>query len=153
MECRPFVNALRIAALALFLCSAPLSVAADGREVVLVVSMGSPATELEPLEIRKLFLGLPVLRGNRALRAVRNESDEQLSRVFLQHVVAMSQSAYDRRILSQAMQQGRPRPLVLKSNAELIATLDSDPTAVSYMWVKDLPASPRLRILRVLWTE
>jgi hypothetical protein len=147
------VNALRNAALALLVCTACLSAAADRREAVLVVSMNSPVTELEPLEIRKLFLGLPVLRGNRPLRPVRNESDEQLSRVFLQHVVAMSQSAYDRRILSQAMQQGRPRPPALKSKTELIATLDSDPLAVSYMWVKDLPAYPRLRVLRVLWTE
>jgi hypothetical protein len=65
----------------------------------------------------------------------------------------MSQSAYDRRILAQAMQQGRPRPLVMKSTAALLATLESDPLAVSYMWVKDIPASPHLRILRVLWTE
>ena len=144
---------MRIAALALFLCIATSPAAADGREVVLVVSANSPVADLEPLEIRKLFLGLSVLRGSRPLRPVLNESDEQLSRVFLQHVVAMSQSAYDRRILSQAMQQGRPRPLALKSNAELIATLDSDPLAVSYMWVKDLPVPPRLRILRVLWTE
>jgi hypothetical protein len=153
MECRPFVNPLRIAALALLLCAASRPVAADGREVVLVVSLSSPVAELEPLEVRKLFLGLPVLRGNKALRAVRNESDEQLSRVFLQHIVAMSQSAYDRRILAQAMQQGRPRPLVLKSRADLIAALDADPLAVSYMWVKDIPVAPRLRVLRVLWTE
>jgi hypothetical protein len=153
MECRSFVKALRLAALAFLMIASSATLRAAGREVVLVVSANSPVADLEPLEVRKLFLGLPVLRNAQALHPVRNESDEQLSRVFLQHVVAMSQSAYDRRILSQAMQQGRPRPLVMKSTEALLATLEADPLAVTYVWVKDLPVSRHLRILRVLWTE
>jgi hypothetical protein len=153
MECCSFVKALWLAALAFLMAAGPATLWASGREVVLVVSSRSPVADLEPLEVRKLFLGLPVVRNSQPLHAALNESDEQLSRVFLQHVVAMSQSAYDRRILAQAMQQGRPRPLVMKSTAALLATLESDPLAVSYMWVKDIPASPHLRILRVLWTE
>ena len=50
---------------------------------------------------------------------MRNVSDERLSQVFLQHVVAMSQTAYDRRILSQVLQQGRPRPQEIKSPEQL----------------------------------
>jgi hypothetical protein len=146
------VIAVRIAVLALLLAVAMPSAAAD-REVVLVVSADSPVTGLEAIEIRKLFLGLPVLRENRPLHPVRNVSDEQLSQVFLQHVVAMSQSAYDRRILSQMLQQGRPRPIEVKTRDQVIAALGADPLAVSYMWRKDLPPVPRLRILRVLWTD
>jgi hypothetical protein len=152
MECGAAVMALRASLLALFFALAA-SVSAAEREVVLVVSAYSPVLALDPLEIRKIFLGLPVLRENRPLRAIRNQSDEQLSQVFLQHVVAMSQSAYDRRILAQVLQQGRPRPLELKSREQVIAALSEDPLAVSYMWLKDVPVSPRLRVLRVLWTD
>jgi len=126
--------------------------AAD-REVVLVVSAESSVMQLDPLDIQKLFLGYPVLRDNHALHAVRNLSDEQMSKVFLQHIVAMSESAYDRRILTQVLQQGRPRPLEVKSAAQVVQALAADRFAVSYMWLTDVPANPRLRVLRVLWAE
>jgi hypothetical protein len=131
--------------------SAPL-LAAD-RVAVLVVNADSPLIALEPIEVRKLFLGLRVLRDGRPLRPVRNVSDEQLSQVFLQHVVAMSQTAYDRRILSQVLQQGRARPQEFESREQLIKALATDPLAVSYMWTKDVPATARIRIVRVLWTD
>ncbi len=126
--------------------------AAD-REVVLVVSAESSVLQLDPIEIQKLFLGFPVLRENHALHPVRNLSDDRLSDVFLQHIVAMSQSAYDRRILTQVLQQGRPRPAEVKTPAQVIEALASDRFAVSYMWLRDVPATPRMRILRVLWAE
>jgi hypothetical protein len=152
VERRPPVRSARLALLLLLLAAADMLHAAE-KQVVLVVSADSPVLQLEPLEVQKLFLGLPVLRDNRPLHPLRNLSDEQLDNVFLQYVVAMSQSAYDRRILTQVLQQGRPRPLELKSDAEVVRALAADRFAVSYMWLKDVPVNPRMRILRVLWTE
>ena len=126
---------------------------ADEREVVLVVSAQSPVAQLDSLEIRKLFLGLPVAVQGRSLRPVENFSDPQLRDVFLQHVVAMSQSAYDRRILSQVIREGRPRPVELDSLNALLRTLDADSLAVSFAWRKDVAGNGRLKILRVLWQE
>jgi hypothetical protein len=123
------------------------------RQVVLVVSAESPVQQLEPIEVQKLFLGWPVARDNHTLRPVRNVSDAALSDVFLQYVVAMSQSAYDRRILAQVLQQGRPRPLELAKSSEVIKALSTDRYAVSYMWLNDVPANPRLRVIRVLWAQ
>ena len=140
---------LVLIALALIV-AAPLAAAAE-RQVVLVVNAEGPITQLDPIEIRKVFLGLPVLRGNRALHPIRNSSDEQLVQVFLQYVVAMSQSAYDRRILSLVLQQGRPRPLELESREQVQAALAADRYAVSFLWLHDALATPGLRILRVLW--
>lgn len=140
---------------AIVLCLVTLvapALAAD-RAAVLVVGADSPVTTLEPLEMRKLFLGFPVQRDGRLLRPVRNIGDDRLSLVFLQHVVAMSQTAYDRRILTQVLQQGRPRPQEVRQRDQLIKMLAADPYAVSFMWTTDVPASPRLRILRVLWTD
>lgn len=136
-----------------FLLALSGRLSAADRSAVLVVNADSPVATLEPIEMRKLFLGFLVLRDGRPLRPVRNVSDEQLSQVFLQHVVAMSQTAYDRRILSQVLQQGRPRPLETVSREQLIKVLASDPFAVSYMWLKDVPTSPRIRVVRVLWTD
>lgn len=151
MECSSAViRSIGILAV-LFAMTAPLS-AAD-RVAVLVVSAESPLVSLEPIEVRKLFLGFRVLRGGHPLRPVRNVSDEHLSQVFLQHVVAMSQSAYDRRILSQMLQEGRARPQEFKSREQLIKALVDDPWAVSYMWTRDVPLKGRIKIVRVLWTD
>lgn len=143
---------LRLALLALFLAASGMLHAAD-RQVVLVVSADSPVLQLEPIEVQKLFLGWPVVRDNHTLRPLRNVTDAVLSDIFLQYVVAMSQSAYDRRILRQVLQYGRPRPLEITNRADVVKSLTADRYAVSYMWLKDIPASPHLRILRVLWTE
>lgn len=144
---------LRLTFLLLLLAGLSGAATAADREVVLVVSAQSSVVQLDPIEIQKLFLGFPVLRDNHPLHPVRNLSDDQLSNVFLQHIVAMSQSAYDRRILTQVLQQGRPRPQEVKTPTQAVNALATDRYAVSYMWLTDVPANPRLRILRVLWTE
>lgn len=152
MERRATVSLLRAIFLALMLAAIePL--AAGERQVVLVVAVDSPIAQLNPIEIRKLFLGMPVLHNNRPLHPLRNTSDTRLTEVFLQHVVAMSESAYNRRILAQMMQQGHPRPPEFKSTADIVANLRADRNAVSYLWLRDVAGNPHLRILRVLWSE
>jgi hypothetical protein len=152
MECNAAVSVWRAILLIALLAGSGGARAAE-RQVVLVVSATSPVQQLDPIEVQKLFLGLPVVRDEHALRPVRNVSDDQLTNIFLQYVVAMSQSAYDRRILAQVLQQGRPRPLELRTSKQLIETLTADRYAVSYMWLRDVPANPHMRVLRVLWTE
>ncbi len=152
MECRAFLIMMRLTlAVLIFVLAAPAH--AGERQVVLIVSAASSVTQLDPIEIRKLFLGLPVLRANRALVPVRNSGDHQLDQVFLQDVVAMSQSAYDRRILAQVLKRGHPRPIEVESRDKVLSALYADPYAVSYAWLQDVAANPRIRVLRVLWSE
>ena len=126
---------------------------AGERAVVLVVSAASPVQHLDSIEVRKLFLDFPVTVEKRLLHPVGNFSDPELRDVFLQYVVAMTQSAYDRRILSQVNNQGRPLPLELESLNTVLRTLEADPQAVSFAWLKDVVGNHRLRIVRVLWQE
>jgi hypothetical protein len=151
MELGVVLNNMLRYALILLLLIFPLadSVAAD--QVVLVVNAASPVVDLEPTELRKLFLGWPVFNAGTQLRAIRNETDLQLDQVFYQQVVAMSESAYDHRILTNVLKQGRPRPLQLHTRNEVLAALYADPQAVSYMWRQDVVDNPRIRILRVIW--
>lgn len=129
------------------------SPAAAERTLVLIVAADSPVEHLDPIEVRKLFLGLPVIRNEAPLRPVCNVADEQIQEVFLQYVVAMSQAAYDRRILTLVNSQGRPRPLELRSQDAVVATLYADRRAVSYAWLADVAGNARIRVLRVLWKE
>ena len=126
---------------------------AEQRSVVLVVRADSVVTDLDSLAVRKLFLGLPVFVNGNPLHAVRNRSDEQLDEIFLQQIVAMSQSAYDRQVLVGLNRQGSIRPPEATSPAQVLQALYADPNAVSFMWSRDVAHNPKVRVIRVLWSE
>jgi hypothetical protein len=140
-------------ALLLSLCGALLPAAARADRVVLIVSAASPVTMLDAVDIKRLFLGIPVERGEVTLHAVLNNSDEQLRMVFLQYVVSMSEPAYERRLLMLTLEQGRRMPTIFTDNAQLLAAVGANAGAVSYAWESAALRNPRVRIIRELWHE
>jgi hypothetical protein len=123
------------------------------QEVVLVVPANSPVRELDSVSVRKLFLGRPVLVNGSQLHPLRNRSDALLDEIFFQHIVAMSDSNYDRQILIGVNRQLALRPVELNRTAEVVAALRADPNAVSFMWQRDVEHNPELRVIRVLWSD
>ena len=121
--------------------------------VVLVVRADSPVRDLSSVEVRKLFLGVPVLVDGKLLHPLRNRSDVRLDDIFLQQIVAMSQEAYDRQILVGLNRQGWVRPAEAGSVVRVVEDLYADPQAVSYMWRRDVEHNPRLKVLRTLWGD
>ena len=128
-------------------------VCAASHTLVLVVRADSKVTALDSLTVRKLFLGLPVLIEGTPLHPLRNRSDSQLDPIFLQQIVAMSQSAYDRQILIGVNRQGWLRPVEVNSGSRLIETLYADPNAVTFMWLEDIAHNPKVRVIRELWSD
>lgn len=140
-------------ALLLCLCVALLPAAARADRVVPIVNAASPVTMLDADDIKRLFLGIPVERGDVTLHAVLNNSDEQLKLVFLQYVVSMSDPAYQRRLLMLTLEQGRRMPTVITDNAQLLAAVGANTGAASYAWESAALRNQRVRILRELWHE
>jgi hypothetical protein len=128
-------------------------VCAASHILVLVVPADSKVGELDSLTVRKLFLGLPILVDGTPLHPVRNRTDPQLDPIFLQQIVAMSQSAYDRQILIGVNRQGWLPPAEVSNPGSLLATLYKDPEAVTFMWLHDVEHNPKLRAIRVLWSD
>ncbi len=122
-------------------------------QLVLIVSADSKVEQLDSLEVRKLFLGLTVTHDGDRLRPVLNEADPRIKEIFLQNIVSMSDTTYDRSVLRLALIQGQIKPIAYKDMALLIKAVESDPTAVSYAWAKDVAHDPRIKILRVLWYD
>jgi hypothetical protein len=87
------------------------------------------------------------------LHPLRNRSDPLLDEIFLQQVVAMSQSSYDRQMLIGVNRQLSLPPMEYTRVADVTAALSADPYAVSFMWNRDLGHNPRLRVIRVLWGD
>jgi hypothetical protein len=124
-----------------------------GEELVLIVGARSAVDQLDSLLIRRLFLGLTVTQHGSRLRPVLNEADPEIKELFLQNIVSMSDSTYDRYVLRMALLQGRTQPTVYRSNAEIINAVAADPTVVGYVWARDIAHDPRVKILRVVWHD
>ena len=94
--------------------------AADQRSLLAVVSVDSPMTSIAASEVRKLFLGVPVSKDNIRLKALRNNTDAEIQKVFLQKVIFMSERSYERRLLSIIFRYGGDRPQIFKNLPDLI---------------------------------
>ncbi len=123
------------------------------RTLVLIASSAAPEQSLDALAMRKLFLGLPVSTRGVALHPLLNDSEPTIDDAFLQYIVSMSESAYDRHILTLLNTRGQPRPPHFTSVPLLLAHLEADPLAVSYCWQEDVESNPKIKVLRVLWHE
>ncbi len=134
------------------LLGAPLG-SAGSQSVVLVVRADSAVVDLDPVSVRKLFLGVPVLVDGSPLHPIRNRSDTRLDQIFLQVIAAMSQSVYDRQILIGLNRHGWLRPQELDSSGRILDKLSMDPNAVTFMWQRDVARNPKIRVIRVLWTD
>ena len=121
--------------------------------LVLIVSAESKVQQLDSLEVRKLFLGMTVEHNGTRLSAFLNESDPVIKEVFLQNVVAMTDTTYDRRLLQLALQHGAVLPAVYTNNSLLLAAVVADPSAVSFAWYRDVAQDKKIKILRVLWHD
>jgi hypothetical protein len=122
-------------------------------KLVLIVGAESNVEQLDSLEVRKLFLGMTVEHNGRRLRALLNEADPKVKEVFLQNVVSMTDTTYDRRILQLALQHGALLPSVYTDTAQLLAAVEADPTAVSFAWYRDVAQDKKIKVLRVLWHD
>jgi hypothetical protein len=124
-----------------------------GEELVLIVSTRSNIEQLASPLVRRLFLGLTVTQHGDRLRPVLNEANPQIKELFLQNIVSMSDSTYDRYVLRLSLMQGRTQPMAYKTTVELINAVASDPAVVGYVWAKDVAHDPRVRILRNVWHD
>jgi hypothetical protein len=146
------VRSIAAAAFLLLLFST-LTPAFAREELVLIVSARSDVDQLDSPLVRKLFLGLTVTHHGNRLRPVLNEADSEIKELFLQNIVSMSDSTYDRYVLRLSLLQGRTQPTVYRNNAELINAVAADPTVVGYVWARDVAHDPRIKILRVVWHD
>ncbi len=121
------------------------------RRLVLVTDVSSGIASLSSSETRRLFLGFPVIKGGHSLEAAINRSDPFLYQVFLQRVVYMSSSVYERHLLTNVIQLGGQRPQEYNDIRALLSTLKESPGTVSLLWDSDARANGNLIILGEVW--
>ena len=151
---RRFLLNMRRALLLLLLLFGTVSATTVPQSVVLVVRADSPVTDLDSVTVRKLFLGVPVLINGRPLHPIRNRGDARLDQIYLQEIVAMSQTAYDRQTLTGLNRQGWLRPLEVDSGDAALQKVLADTNAITFVWERDLAGrNTQVRVIRVLWSD
>lgn len=130
-----------------------INVAVAQHQVVLVASSTSPLHELNSIQLRKIYLGFSVQHDGKTIRGLRNTTDNNLNKIFLQTVVAMSEKAYTRRQLAQTLRQGIPRVAEYDESEKLLAALSKNQYSITYMWMEDAKRMPDVKVLRVLWDK
>lgn len=123
----------------------------SAERLVLVTSSRSTLPALTPSEVRKLFLGRPVVKDGVRLEPLRNSTDPILQEVFLQKVVFMSGRAYERQLLSNVFREGGERPGDFNNTDQLLAALQSKTGSLTYMWENSAKSTPGVKVITELW--
>lgn len=117
--------------------------------LVLVTNSNLPIKKFPPNELRKLFLGFPIIVNETPLIPLRNYSDDLLKETFLQKVMYMSERHYERQLLLQAFRTGNSRPPIYTNHDDLIQALKRKPGSISVIWFKDVGGNNALRVIQV----
>lgn len=135
------------------LCLVSMTGAAQAtqRRLLLVCGLESTISSLSHKEVRKLFLGMPIVKEGVRLKPLRNASDPLVEEVFLQKIIFVSKRSYERQLLSRVFRFGGARPPVFTNIRELIDELRQSPEAVTYMWSEQLAFADGLKTIGVLW--
>jgi len=121
------------------------------RSLLLVCSADANLESLSHAEVRKIFLGVPVTKGQVRLRPLLNSTDPLATDVFLQQVVFMSRREYERQLLSRVFRLGDPRPPEYDEIDSLVEDLLDTPGSLSFMWSEQLESHAGLKSLGILW--
>jgi hypothetical protein len=126
---------------------------AHQHQVVLVTNNSCPMNTISSLELRKVYFGIKVYRDNFQIRGLRNQSDTNLDKIFLQTVVAMSSKSYQRRLLAEVLNNGRPRIAEFSNTELLLKELRRISCHVTYMWADNARQLDDLKIIKLLWQK
>jgi hypothetical protein len=118
-------------------------------EMVLVASQHSPLTELSQLEVRKLFLGIPVTKNEQRITPLINISSDIIKEIFLQNTVFMTENSYRRQLLKRSIKYGTVIPAKLDDLENLVKQLNTNHSTISFLWNTDLDKYPELKIVEV----
>jgi hypothetical protein len=111
----------------------PNAAPAGSSDLVIVVDESSPVRSISVADVRRRFLGIPVVVDGVEVVPVRNLSDADFYEMFLQRVLFMSAQSYERRMVSKIFREGGSSILAVGSREELYRTLHSDPRRISFV--------------------
>lgn len=139
-------RALR-SAIACLLLALSLGALAAEPQLVIVTSASSKLGGLTAVEVRRLYLGIPVIVDGHEVTPVLNIAESALQEVFLQHVVFMSAQAYERNIAARVFRGGGTRIREYANLSQLLESLTNEPWSVTYMSPGVAASLPGIKVI------
>lgn len=123
------------------------------RSLLLVAGQQTQAGSFTHAELRKIFLGVTVIRNGVRIKPLLNATDTLATNVFLQQVVFMSEREYKRQLLSRVFRLGDQRPREFDDIGLLVDALRNTPGSLTFMWSDQFEQQSGLESLGVLWVS
>lgn len=128
-----------------------LPITGSARDLVLVGNTLNIDNSFTKTELRKLFLGYRVNRNDKPIKAIRNTRSKDQYQIFLQSVMFMSKTDYERRCLTLNFSKGNSKVEDEKDFNELLTRLKDNKFTVSFMWRDEFAENDGFRIIQTLW--
>jgi hypothetical protein len=148
------MNILWRIALMLTLCCGVCGVAHAGdRDLVIVASAKSTLPPFTPAEVRRIYLGIPVVHDGRQVYPLHNMADQEATEIFMQKILFMSSSAYEKRVVSHTFRNGASQIVNYKNLGSLVNALNEEVNSLTVMTQVTAASVPGIKVLGGLWRE
>lgn len=137
-----------ILSLVLLTLSVP-TIAETGGDLVIVTSNESQISSLSRKELRRIYLGLEVIRNDNNVKPIRNYSSETLHEVFLQKIMFMSSRTYERQLNLRTIRKGVKPPEQFSSHKGVINALVTHVGSIAYMRRSEIDGNSEIRVVPV----
>lgn len=141
-----------IVTLAVLAAVLPIAPCLAAERLVLVTAAKASVRSVPLSEVRRSFLGAVHAVEAESSIPIRNVTNAQAHALFVDRVLAVSVSEYERRLTARTFQSGLPPIAIARDGKELERMLSEIPNAVTYVFESELAKSPGLRLVQALAT-
>src|SRR5450631_4252372 len=124
----------------------PSMVYAEEQRIAIVASAGSSFKAISVKEVRRAYLGASVVLDGVEIKPLLNKTDKLTGEVFLQKILFMSAEAYERQLIAR-VSRGGSRPKAFENLTDLLAALQNDNSAITFMLYATAINTPGIRII------
>jgi hypothetical protein len=114
---------------------------------VLIASSASVLPVIAPNDVRKAFLGLPVVVNEKTIVPILNSSSADAKELFLQRVLFMSSPVFERHSIGRVFRNGGNKLADYTDQVALINAISVNPLCVSFMNIVDAKKLTSIRVL------
>jgi len=125
----------------------PAYSASNIEDIAVVTGKQSEINELTFREVRKIYLGYPLVKNGSLVVPLINKSDPALYEAFVRKRLLMSPQSYQRYLISRVFQLGGKPPKVFLASSELNGHIEKNQDSITYIWFKDAEKRSDLRIV------
>ena len=125
----------------------PITIArAEEQRIAVVASAESGIMTISAKDVRRAYLGATIVLDGVEIKPLLNQTDKLAGEVFLQKILFMSSEAYERQLLARAF-RGGSSPKAYQNLAELLAALQNDKAAITFMLYETAIKTSKIRII------